>query len=139
MLKRLVAILFLVGMLTMMVPKPVAACGGTWHTVWHGETLFSIGRRYGVNPWSIASANGLANPNCIYAGQRLYIPGGCCGQPCYCYGCYQCGSYYVVHRGDTLSGIAYRYGVSAWSIARANGLCNMNYIWSGQTLYIPCW
>ena len=29
-----------------------------YHVVRAGETLFSIGRRYGVNPWAIASANG---------------------------------------------------------------------------------
>jgi LysM repeat protein len=65
--------------------------GGVYHTVQYGETLFSIGRIYGVYPYSIAEANGLPNPNCIYAGQVLYIPpsngwtdcGACgCGNPC---------------------------------------------------------
>ena len=84
------------------------ASGGVNHMVRFGETLFSIGRLYGVNPYSIAQANGLHNPNRIYAGQMLYIParggwsdcGACgCGQPCYqpkpqpqpCHGqtCYQ--------------------------------------------------
>ena len=51
------------------------ACG-PYHVVRYGETLFSIGRRYGVNPWAIARANGLWNPNYIRAGQTLYIPGG---------------------------------------------------------------
>jgi LysM repeat protein len=114
------------------------ACGTpTWHTVARGETLFSIGRLYGVSPWAIASANGLANPNRIYAGQCLWIPAGgsCYPQP-------QpggCGSYYIVQHGDTLFRIAHRYGVSAWSIARANGLYNMNVIRAGQRLYIPCY
>jgi LysM repeat protein len=63
------------------------ASGGVYHTVQYGETLFSIGRRYGVNPYTIAQANGLANPDCIYAGEVLYIPSGsswdgCGGQPC---------------------------------------------------------
>jgi len=39
-----------------------------------GDTLSSIGRLYGVNPYAIASANGLANPNYICVGQVLYIP-----------------------------------------------------------------
>jgi LysM repeat protein len=47
-----------------------------YHTVRYGETLFSIGRLYGVNPYAIARANGLANPNRIYAGQMLLIPQG---------------------------------------------------------------
>jgi len=37
--------------------------------------MLGIGRLYGMNPWVIASANGLYNLNCIYAGQRLVIPG----------------------------------------------------------------
>ena len=52
------------------------AQGGVYHTVRYGETLFSIGRLYGVNPYAIARANGLANPDYIYAGQVLYIPSG---------------------------------------------------------------
>jgi len=45
-----------------------------YHVVRPGETLFSIGRLYGVNPWAIASANRLYDPNRIYIGQCLYIP-----------------------------------------------------------------
>ena len=45
-----------------------------YHVVSAGETLYAIGRRYGVNPYTIASANNLANPNLIWVGQRLYIP-----------------------------------------------------------------
>ena len=51
------------------------ASGGC-HRVSYGETLSSIGRRYGVNPYAIARANGLYNPNYIYAGQVLCIPSG---------------------------------------------------------------
>ncbi len=132
---RLILSVGLISLLLLMTPKPVAACGGTWHTVWYGQTLFSIGRHYNVNPWSIASANGLVNPNHIYAGQRLYIPTGCWGTP----PCYGCGTYHMVRSGDTLLRIARLYGVNAWSIARANGIYNMNYIWVGQRLYIPAY
>jgi hypothetical protein len=63
------------------------AYGPIYHRVRYGETLSSIGRLYGVNPYAIARANGLANPNCIYAGQVLLIP-TChyphCYNPCYC-------------------------------------------------------
>jgi LysM repeat protein len=48
--------------------------GGRFHWVKHGETMLSIGRLYGMSPWVIASANGIYNLNCIYAGQRLVIP-----------------------------------------------------------------
>lgn len=67
--------------------------GGSHYCVKYGDTLFSIGRRFGVNPYYIAQVNGLHNPNYIYAGQCLYIPSGGgwwdggwdggCGYPCY--------------------------------------------------------
>jgi hypothetical protein len=63
--------------------------GGQYYRVRWGDTLFSIGRRFGVYPYHIAQVNGLHNPNWIYAGQYLWIPsgggwpGGCGGNPCY--------------------------------------------------------
>lgn len=45
---------------------------------------------------------------------------------------------YVVRPGDTLSAIARRYGVSLWTIARLNGLVDVNRIYVGQVLRIPC-
>jgi lipoprotein-anchoring transpeptidase ErfK/SrfK len=45
------------------------------HVVRRGENLFRIAQRYGTTVQAIASANGIRNPNLIYAGQRLRIPG----------------------------------------------------------------
>ena len=73
-------------------PAPATLTVARYHTVRPGETLFSIGRLYGVNPYAIASANHLYNPNRIYIGQCLYIPpSSCyyswCGCSYYRYGC----------------------------------------------------
>jgi LysM repeat protein len=46
-----------------------------YYTVAWGDTLFSIGNRFGISWQRIASANGLYYPT-IYAGQRLTIPCG---------------------------------------------------------------
>jgi hypothetical protein len=48
--------------------------GGFWYKVHYGETLSSIGWRYGVSPYAICRANMLRNCNYIWAGQRLWIP-----------------------------------------------------------------
>ena len=48
--------------------------GGSY-TVRPGDTLSAIGARYGVSYQSIAQANGIANPNLIFPGQVLRIPG----------------------------------------------------------------
>jgi len=104
--------------------------GGVWYTVRSGDTLSGIAWRYGVRVWAIVQANGLANPNRIYAGQRLLIPGGTTPPP-------GGGVWYTVRWGDTLSGIAWRYGRTTWAIAQANGIANPNWIYAGQRLYIP--
>jgi LysM repeat protein len=47
----------------------------TVHIVQEGETLSDIALAYGVSVDAIVAANGLANPDQIYAGQNLLIPG----------------------------------------------------------------
>jgi spore germination protein len=130
-------VLLVVAILSAAAPVTAASAATglpTWHTVVRGETLFSIGRLYGVSPWAIATANRLVNPNRIYVGQALYIPAGS-SYP----GPGACGSYHTVQRGDTLYRIGLAYKVSPWSIASANRIYNMNHILVGQRLFIPCY
>jgi len=134
-IKKSVLIAILVVLLQALTVSVASASGGTYHTVRYGETLYGIGRYYGVSAHTIARANHLYNPNYIYAGQVLYIPPGYPGgqYP----GHYPCRNHHVVRYGETLSSIAYRYGVSPWALARANHIYNMNLIYAGQVLYIP--
>ncbi|MGE3829810.1 MAG: peptidoglycan DD-metalloendopeptidase family protein [Parvibaculaceae bacterium] len=46
------------------------------HTVAAGETLFSLGRTYGMSPYKIADYNGLSHSTALRLGQRVRIPGG---------------------------------------------------------------
>ncbi len=62
-----------VAMSTTEAAKPAAA-GGV-HTVTSGETVYSLGRRYGVSPNSIIAANDLQAPYGIRIGQKVRIPG----------------------------------------------------------------
>jgi len=55
--------------------QPAGHPSGAVHVVRAGEGLLQIALRYGVNAWAIARANGIANLNYIYVGQRLTIPG----------------------------------------------------------------
>ena len=43
----------------------------------------------------------------------------------------------TVKPGDTISGLAYRYGVSVGRLMRANGIRNSNHVEAGQTLRLP--
>ena len=45
------------------------------YTVQHGDTLSGIAAHLGTTVSAIMAANNLANPNLIYAGQKLCIPG----------------------------------------------------------------
>ena len=44
------------------------------HYVQYGQTLSHIAYQYHVSPYKIMHANGLHNPNLIYAGTQLCIP-----------------------------------------------------------------
>ena len=111
-------------------PAPVAGCT---YIVQHGDTLSGIAYRHGVSVNSLLRVNNIVNPNRIYAGQRLTIPGapGAPTPPS------TTGRYYTVQRGDTLAKIAFRYGVSIWSIVKANNIANPHVIFPGQRFYIP--
>lgn len=45
------------------------------YTVKSGDTLSAIARKYNTTYQKLAAYNGIANPNLIYAGQKIKIPG----------------------------------------------------------------
>jgi LysM repeat protein len=104
------------------------------HIVRWGENLTGIATQYGTTIHAIMSANGISNPNRIYAGQRLLIPKMMPppAPPA------TCGQTYTVRYGDTLSGIAYRFGVGVNALMQANSIVNPHRIYPGQRLAIPC-
>jgi LysM repeat protein len=55
-------------------PTITPAPGQIVYYVDPGDTLWDIARRYGTTVDAIAAANGIADPNRIYVGQRLVIP-----------------------------------------------------------------
>jgi putative chitinase len=130
--KVLLPLLLLVVLL--LLPATAQASGHV-HIVRPGENLYRIALRYGTTINAIAHANGIHNTRLIYVGQRLVIPGGGGGGGHW--GGW-CRCMYVVHRGDTLSSIAWRHGTNVWTLVRMNGLANPNYIWAGQRLCVPC-
>ena len=56
--------------------EPVKKASRGTHTVTGGETLFSLGRKYGVSPYAIADLNGLPNDQSLSVGQQLRMPSG---------------------------------------------------------------
>ena len=69
------------------------------------------------------------NPNLIYPGEVLTIGGAAAPIQ-------SAGTTYTVQSGDTLSGIAAKFGTTYQAIAAKNGISNPNLIYPGQVLHI---
>lgn len=108
-------------------PKRVAK--SRTHRVRSGESLYTIGKRYGVSVDRLKAANGLRR-NTIRVGQELVIP-SVSNQKAV-----PEGKVYRVRGGDTLSEIARRYGMTVSKLRSANGLTS-NRLRIGQELKIP--
>lgn len=100
------------------------------YTVKSGDTLSGIAARYGTTWQELQRINGIKDANRIYPGQVLTLPGGG-SKPA------PAKRTYTVVSGDTLSGIAARYGTSWQALAQKNGIANPNLIFPGQKLIIP--
>lgn len=111
---------------------------GVIHYVAVGESLTGIAMQYGVTVEAIMQHNGLSNPNMIYVGQPLVIP-GYPGWPGRGYGGPPpgCAQLHTVRMGETLSSIAWKYNIPVQALAECNNLYNQDIILIGQPLCIP--
>lgn len=94
------------------------------YTVRSGDTLSAIASRYGTTVSKLQSLNNISNANYIYVGQKLKVSGSVSA------------TYYTVRSGDTVSGIAARYGTTTNKIKQLNSLNNVNFIRIGQRLRV---
>ena len=119
------------------IPAASGAPAGCTSYYWvrPGDTLSEIAKWYGINTYSLASANGLSNASYIYVGQKICIP-NIYGGPSYPSHHDSGSGYYVVKAGDTLSEIAAWHGTTVHHLMHVNGLHNPNYIYVGQHLRI---
>ena len=123
----------------------------TIYVVQAGDTMSQIAVDRSTTISAIAQLNGITNPRSIFIGQRLKIPSAT-GTPV-------SGTPWptatptvnptptplptterIAHRvqpGDTLYGIALRYGVSYVELAQINGIVNYGRLRVGQILTIP--
>lgn len=97
------------------------------YTVKAGDTLSGIASMYGTTYQHLAEINGIANPNLIHVGQVIKIDGtASASNPVY----------YTVKSGDTLSGIASKYGTTYQHLAQINGIANPNLIYPNQKIRV---
>jgi membrane-bound lytic murein transglycosylase D len=111
-------------------PKPAAGTNTSgYHRVRWGETLSEIADEYGVSQRDLKAWNNLDAKGSIRAGQRLRVaqPGTKASS----------ARTHLVRRGDTLSGLAKRYGVSVGELRQANGMSEGQTLKAGESLKIP--
>ena len=85
-----------------------------------GDTLYKIGRTFGVPATVIARDNKLTNPDEIMAGQELTIRPGT--------------RVHVVDKGESFWGIGRRYGLTPERLAALNGKTTKDTIYPGDIL-----
>jgi lipoprotein-anchoring transpeptidase ErfK/SrfK len=133
---RRILVLGIVLVLNLVLAAPAFAEGSTVHVVQPGENLYRIALRYGVTMDALAAANGITDPNHVYAGQRLTIPGSG-SAPAPASPATPASGTHIVQRGENLYRIALRYGLTTSTLAAANGIANPNHVYVGQVLRIP--
>jgi len=88
------------------------------HKVTEGETLYTIGKKYGVPPYIIGRENGVKE---IKAGMRLIIPS-------------PSGIKYIVKPLETIESIAEEFGYDSSLIKECNSI---DKVFFGQIIYLP--
>lgn len=96
------------------------------YIVQKGDSINAIAKKFNVSSDDIVALNNISNRNLIKVGQQLLIPLE--GKI----------KYYIVKKGDTLSGIAKRLGLNGYKeLAKVNNLSWPYLITPGQSLLIP--
>ena len=108
--------------------------GSIIYTVKRGNTLSQIAREYNVSVEHIVELNDIEDPDLIYPGEKLRITESDVTE------LYPVDNsidvYYVVKDGDTLYGIARKFGITLNEILEYNDIQNPNLIYPGQTIKI---
>jgi spore coat assembly protein SafA len=116
---------------------PPPTVRGRRYVIRAGDTLGNIAARFGVTVNAILRANPqITNPELIYPGMVIIIPGARVVPP----ERPRPGrrSVYIVQRGDTLSAIARRFGVTVADILSINPqITDPNRLQVGQRIFIP--
>lgn len=97
------------------------AAASSSYVVKRGDTLSQIALELGTSVSVISEANDISNPNRIYVGQELVIPGS---------------DTYIVQPGDTLENVASKTGTTVVLLAEANGITNPSLLYVGTQLQL---
>ncbi|HEL2384477.1 TPA: LysM peptidoglycan-binding domain-containing protein, partial [Streptococcus suis] len=100
------------------------------YTIKSGDTLGTIAKKFNTTVAELQKLNNISNPDKIYVGQILKITGSSSSFTT------NSATTYTVKSGDTLSGIAARFGTTVSALQSLNGISNPDKIQVGQVLKI---
>jgi membrane-bound lytic murein transglycosylase D len=111
------------------------------HVVRRGESIWAIARRNNMDPKTLMRLNGKKAGDKIMPGERLIVSRGGSGSRAASAssGDRDTGASRVTHRvrsGDTLSGIARRYGVTIAQLVAWNDISKNSVLRVGQRLVV---
>ena len=117
-------------------PAAPSASGTSSYTVVARDTLSGIASRFGTTTRNLMSLNAITNANAIRIGQVLTVSGTAAAPAAATPSAAPSasGTTYTVAAGDSLSGIASRFGTTTRNLMALNGITNANLIRIGQVI-----
>jgi len=116
-------------------PSAEARSGRGTYTVKPGETLSEIAESRGISLRRLMDLNGIQQADQVEAGSRLLLPGGSssstAAKPA---AVNRNAREHVVQPGETLSGIADRYGIPMSRLVASNAISTPNHLEAGTRL-----
>lgn len=111
------------------------------YTVQKGDTLSGIAQKFGTKTKTLINMNNLSDPNRLYVGQEINVPGGSqkkssSSTKSGSSSAIKRGGTYEIQKGDSLSKIASRAGVSVSDLKAVNNMTD-DKIFAGEKLVIP--
>lgn len=117
--------------------RPPVAHKYVYYKVKSGDNLIQIARRFETSVATLQSLNGLQRKSVLKLGAVLKVPAHSVPSRSHAAAGASNMKYHKVMRGDTLLGIANRYGVSLSALMQANRLQPRSHLLAGATLKIP--
>jgi len=125
----LIVLLIIAGIFTNTAIAQTIAGDQARYIVQTGDTLYSIALRFGISLTTLTESNGITDPNQLFPGQELIIPGleGVSGLL----------TTETLGFGDSLAGMATRTNIPYETLVRINRITSPSEVYAGMNIILP--